>query len=190
VESGSRTISEQKRALETAHQTAPRPLPTSDTGLKPEDYWRLADQDPVKATMTAISSATGIPVEQVPQALRSAVEAAGEHRQSNQIMQFYAKAPGYVATPENGNLMSERMRATSREPTSDNLKLTYLELKEEGVIQPAAKNNDPSPERLRPAPSLGGTTGGGGDAVASLEQAIMNEPMDKVEALMRRAGLR
>lgn len=75
-----------------------------------------------------------------------------------EVAQFYQAVPTYaqMETPEVNGLMKTRMQEKGRSYTADSLKLTYMELRDEGAIK--EPNGEPLKRKTPPPASPGSAT--------------------------------
>lgn len=177
--------------LRQKEKTALKP-PTEDTsGMNPDQrtqFYKLLEEDPAKALQFADKIRFGVDDPgSVLQEAKVLLEDVKKTRTINEeVLKFCADVPDYakVATTEVDTAMRERLEEKARGFTAENMKLTYLELVQEGKIgKPVEKAPETKPKAPPPSAS------GGGSSRPATEPDYDNMTKDELRKHLKEAGI-
>lgn len=177
----------ERQIFELRRPSEVKPVETKPEGksFDKDEYYRLMESDPMQAQKYMDRHRFGI---ENPEELFAAMTQTQRQQQiQNETMRFYAQVPGYakVETPELNQLLLARLTDNGRPFTAENFKLSYYELKEEGLIpSPTAAE----PAKTRPKAPPAGASGAGSD-VPNNEPDWSTMSRAEMAAEMRKRGL-
>jgi hypothetical protein len=135
------------------------PKPSGNGGYDPQTYWKLANEDPMKAQNYLDSYRFGIQnPDDVPKTFQQMQEQVQRMHGDNLGLQFIQRHfEDFPATPENAKFLADRVKdlqAQGHPVNVDTLDLAYSKLIEEGKIKPMEKQRAADDQ---PNPSLSGS---------------------------------
>lgn len=145
VESGSVRIRELSALVEQRPPEPPAPPAPNPQDDQKAEYWRLWQDDPIKAEQYALSVSLGVPIEQVQPALRGTLAQAATSQQEAAGNEFLRRCPDFPQTQQNNTVLIQAMQQRYAHygpprdamDLSDRLESTYNELVRRQLLQPA-----------------------------------------------------
>ena len=117
-------------------------------------------------------------------------EATESYIENYHIARFTQKCPDYPGGKEASDEMFKRLKAQNLDATADNMRITWMEIKDEGKIKPLEISDQETAVTPRtPAPThLEGTGGGGGGGMTADEEMMSkfdNMTVEQQEVFMK-----
>lgn len=185
------TLAQRKQEIEDLRtQIAAKSAPVSEgtTGYDRNEYYRLWEKDPVEAQNYLDGHRFSMAPGQVVSAITSTYEIGQKVNDQMEVARFLSTAEDFPGGPEASEKLLRHLDTSGRTVTSENLFLSYHELKQAGHIQATDANITATQARNMPPPSLNGS--GGGSSAADIDMARQAEALttDQLEAALRKHG--